>query len=252
MGISMRDALGDVQSVLVLGGNSEIGIAVVDALATGRLRRVTLAARDLTAAEATVNRLADLDISAKTVSYDATDPTAHHAALEAAGEVDVVIVAFGLLGPAFDVAGSIASTAEVADVNFSAAVTASHAAAAHLRGQGHGALVILSSVAGVRTRSENAAYGAAKAGLDAFASALTDGLHGSGVHVLTVRPGFVHSKMTEGMDPAPFSTTPRKVAEDIVAGLRSGQTVVWSPSALRSVFAGLRRMPRPLWRRLGR
>ena len=70
----------------------------------------------------------------------------------------------------------------------------------------------------------------------------------NGVQVLVVRPGFVHTKMTEGMEPAPFSTTPDKVAADIVAGLDRGATTVWSPGVLRYLFTVMRHLPRPVWR----
>ena len=83
-------------------------------------------------------------------------------------------------------------------------------------------MVVLSSVAGERARRSNFVYGSSKAGLDAFFTGLGDSLVGSGVRVLVVRPGFVTTKMTEGMDPAPLSTTPDKVAEVIVAGVASG------------------------------
>lgn len=251
MGRSMRDAVGDVQSALVLGGNSEIAVATLELFSTRRLQRAVLAVRDEAAAASTVAMLQSAGVDATTESYDATDVDAHARVLEAAGDVDVVMVAFGELGPAFAVDGFPGETAVVADVGFTAAVTACHAAAAHLCSQGHGSLVVLTSVAGVRTRAANAVYGAAKAGLDAFVSALDDALHGTGVHVMVVRPGFVHTKMTAGMDAAPFATTPEAVAGDIVDGLASRARVVWSPPLLRGVFAGLRRLPRPLWRRLG-
>jgi decaprenylphospho-beta-D-erythro-pentofuranosid-2-ulose 2-reductase len=247
----MRDALGDVQSVLVLGGNSEIANAVLNRLADRRLERVVLAARDVDTADKTAHQLRDSNVEATVVSYDATVALDHARALQAAGDVDVVLIAFGALGPPFDIDADPAMSADIAHVNFTAGVASAQTAAAHLRRQGHGSLVILSSVAGVRTRADNAVYGAAKAGLDAFGQALGDALHGSGVHVMVVRPGFVHTKMTAGMQPAPFSTTPERVAADIIEGLRGQRTVVWSPSILKYVFAVLRRIPRPLWRRLG-
>ena len=60
----------------------------------------------------------------------------------------------------------------------------------------------------------------------------------------------VRTKMTAGMEDAPFTTTPDKVAEAIVGGLRRGAHTVWAPPILRLVFAGLRHLPRPLFRRL--
>jgi decaprenylphospho-beta-D-erythro-pentofuranosid-2-ulose 2-reductase len=130
------------------------------------------------------------------------------------------------------------------------AVSISLAVAQRLRAQGHGRLVVLSSVAGERVRKANFVYGATKAGLDGFAQGLGDSLEGSGAAVVVVRPGFVHSTMTAGLDPAPFATTPDAVAEATVAGLRRGRRTVWAPGILRVVFSVLRHLPGPVWRRL--
>src|SRR5207249_9228805 len=112
------------------------------------------------------------------------------------------------------------------------------------RAQGTGELVVFSSVAGVRVRRANYVYGSAKAGLDGFASGLADALHGSGVRLLLVRPGFVIGRMTDGMSPAPLSSTPDQVADATVAALRRGRTEVWVPGLLRYVFAVMRVLPR--------
>jgi decaprenylphospho-beta-D-erythro-pentofuranosid-2-ulose 2-reductase len=118
------------------------------------------------------------------------------------------------------------------------------------RSQGHGTLVVLSSVAAERARRDNFVYGSSKAGLDAFAQGLSDALVDVGARVLVVRPGFVHTRMTAGMKAAPFSTTPEAVANQVVRGLESGANVVWAPTVLRWVFAVLRHLPRGLWRRV--
>ena len=87
-------------------------------------------------------------------------------------------------------------------------------------------------------------------GLDAFAQGLGDALVGSGVGVTIVRPGFVVGRMTEGMDPAPFSTDPTAVAAAVVKGIGSGAEVVYAPPILRWVFAVMRQLPRAVWRRM--
>ena len=118
------------------------------------------------------------------------------------------------------------------------------------RAQGAGRIVILSSVAGVRVRKTNFVYGAAKAGIDAFGIGLGDALEGSGVEVTVVRPGFVRTKMTSGMKPAPFAVESSVVAEAIVAGMETGASVIWVPPLLRWVFAFMGVLPRALWRKL--
>ena len=135
-----------------------------------------------------------------------------------------------------------------AEVNYVGAVSAGLRLADRVRRQGHGTIVVLSSVAGVRPRSSNFVYGSTKAALDAFAQGLGDALVDAGGRVMVVRPGFVHTRMTAGMEAQPFSTTPEAVAEAIVRGLQRNQEVVWVPPVLRIVFGVMRVLPRPLWR----
>jgi short-subunit dehydrogenase len=121
-----------------------------------------------------------------------------------------------------------------------------------MRAAGSGRLVVFSSVAGVRVRRANYVYGSAKAGLDGFASGLADALHGSGVQLLIVRPGFVIGRMTEGMTPAPFSSTPPQVAAATARALTKGRRTVWVPWILRPLFFGMRLLPQAVWRRMPR
>jgi decaprenylphospho-beta-D-erythro-pentofuranosid-2-ulose 2-reductase len=249
----MRDSTGGVQSVLVLGGASDIARATVHLLVGDRCRRVVLAGRPSERLDAAAADLAATGADVEVVPFDAAAPDTHEKAIGAVfdgGDVDVVLLAFGVLGDqdAFD--RDPGAAVEAAGVNYTGAVSAGLVVADRLRAQGHGTLVALSSVAGVRGRSDNYVYGSTKAGLDAFAQGLGDALHGSGARVMVVRPGFVATRMTEGMDPAPFSTTPEAVAADIVAGLRKGRETVWSPAVLQAVFGVLRLLPRPVWRRL--
>lgn len=250
----MRNSLGAVQSVLVLGGASDIADRIVRRLIADRCDRVVLAVRDPSAVGTRMEayrRLGAANVSA--VAFDG-GATAEHAELIAKvfadGDIDLVLSAFAVQGDqdAFD--HDAAAAAAAVNVNLSGQVSSLLAAADEMKRQGHGTLVVLSSVAGVRTRSDNLVYGASKAGLDGFALGLGDRLQGTGVRVMTVRPGFVHTKLTEGMTPAPFATTADKVADDVIAGLARGSDVVWSPPVLRVVFAALRLLPRPLWRRL--
>ncbi|MDP9073466.1 MAG: SDR family NAD(P)-dependent oxidoreductase, partial [Actinomycetota bacterium] len=129
-------------------------------------------------------------------------------------------------------------------------VSAGLAVARQLRQQGHGTLVVLSSVAGERVRRNNFIYGSSKAGLDGFAQGLGDALVGSGARVLIARPGFVIGKMTTGMTPKPLSSTAEEVAAATVGALERGDELVWVPGPLRAVMAVARHLPRPLFRRL--
>jgi len=138
------------------------------------------------------------------------------------------------------------------ETNFTGHVSTLLAVAARMRAQGRGTIVVLSSVAAVRPRKANPVYGSAKAGLDAFARGLADLLHGTGVRVLLVRPGFVTGRMTAGMPPAPLATTPEAVGKATAAALRRGQATVWVPPALAGLALVLKLVPRPLWRRISR
>jgi len=241
----MKDALGSVQSVLLLGGTSDIGLAAVRALAP---RRAVLAARDEAAAARTA---ATLPAGTEVVGFDATDAASRRQAMDAAwggGDVDVVLVAFGMLGRAGD--EQLADARALHEVNGTAAVAAMTEAAERLRAQGHGTIVLLSSVAADRPRVSNYAYGSSKAAADAFARGLGDALHGSGVDVLVIRPGFVKTSMTGHLDAAPLSVGADDVAEAIVAAVRRRRAITYVPGAMRWVSLVLRLMPRPLFRRL--
>lgn len=249
----MRDALGAVQSILVLGATSEIAQATVRRLVGPRTTRVVLAARDTDAAEpfaAEVRRTCD---TVEVVAFDASEPASHQAVIDAVfagGDIDLVLVAFGVLGDQSSFDADPATAAAAVSVNYVGGVSSCLAVAAAMRRQGHGAIVVLSSVAGVRARADNYVYGSSKAGLDAFAHGLGDALVDHGVHVMVVRPGFVHTRMTAGMSPAPFSIGPDAVAEAIAAGLAKRRDVVWAPPVLRVLFLVLRHLPRPLWRKV--
>ena len=246
----MNNAVHQPQTVLVLGGTSDIGQAIVSALVSPALRTVALAVRHPGDLDVDALRFGQADVVA--VGFDAVDVESHEAVIndvaDRFGDLDVVVQAFGQLGAAG--LDDPVEAARLAEVNYVGAVSSGLAVAGRLRRQGHGTLVVLSSVAGVRTRASNFVYGSTKAGQDAFATGLGHALHGSGASVLTVRPGFVRSSMTEGMDEAPFSVDPGDVAEAVVTGLRTGRSVVWAPGILRFVFGLLRYAPGFVWRRL--
>lgn len=253
----MIDALGNPQSVLVVGGTSDIALATVRRLgAGGRLRRVVLAGRRpdaLDGAGADLRALLPSGADVSTGHIEAADPVGIGGAVDAAfaaGDVDVVLVALGTLPDQARALDDVAEAVRTAQVNYVAGTAACIAAAAGLRAQGHGNLVVLSTVAAQRPRRSNFVYGSAKAGLDALARGLMDDLHGSGAAVVLVRPGFVHSAMTRGLEPAPLATTPDVVAEAIAGALGRGSRTVWVPRALRPVMAVLGAVPRPLFRRL--
>lgn len=253
----MRDALGAVQSVLVLGGGSDIAAATTRKLVAGRARTVVLAGpRKETMAPVAESLRAAGATTVDLVDFDADDVDGHEAfvrdVFERYGDLDVVLLAAGVLGDQERSERDPDHAVWVLRTNLVGPASVALRVAKRLRAQGHGALVVLSSVAAERPRRANYVYGASKAGLDALGQGLGDSLVGSGACVLVVRPGFVHTKMTRGRKPAPLSTTPEVVADAIVGGLRSGAHTVWAPGTLRWLMAGMRHLPRPLWRRIAR
>jgi decaprenylphospho-beta-D-erythro-pentofuranosid-2-ulose 2-reductase len=251
----MKDALGAVQSVLVLGAGSDIASATVRKLVTGRVRTVLLAGRTPDAYEPLAEELRDAGATTvETLAFDALATDTHadfvKDAFTRAGDVDLVLVAFGILGDQALAETDASAALDLVETNYTGTVSVTIPVVERLRAQGHGTLVLLSSVAGERARRSNFVYGSTKAGIDAFYQGLGDSLVGTGVHVMIVRPGFVHSKMTAGLDAAPLATTPDEVADAIVGGLARDAEIVWVPPALRFVMSGLRHVPRALFRRL--
>jgi decaprenylphospho-beta-D-erythro-pentofuranosid-2-ulose 2-reductase len=236
--------------VMLIGGTSEIGLAILTALGLPANAEIILAGRD-------EQRLAaagkELPGQVRTISYDAVDTQSHQAFVDAVfaeGHLDLVISAAGVLIPQADLDRDVQRAAALIETNFTGHVSTLLAVGARMQAQGRGTIVVLSSVAAVRPRRANPVYGSAKAGLDAFARGFADRLHGTGVRVVLVRPGFVTGRMTAGMPPAPLATTPEAVGRATAAALRRGQDTVWVPPALAGLALALRLIPRPLWRRI--
>jgi short-subunit dehydrogenase len=245
----------DTRVVVVFGGRSEIGLELATRLARGNT--VVLAARG-------AGRLTD-EIAAVTAAgaagvrvaeFDADDLASHGPLVSSIvaehGPIGVAVVAFGILGEQTRAEVDSAHAAAIVHTDFTAQVSLLTVLAATMRSAGEGAIVVFSSVAGARVRRANYVYGSAKAGLDGFARGLTDALHGSGVRLLLVRPGFVVGRMTKGMSPAPLSSTPQQVADAAARALTKGRSEIWVPRSLGLLAFGLRSMPRSVWRRLSR
>lgn len=252
----MLDAFGRPQNVVVLGGTSDIAGALVDLLAADRCRTVVLAGRDqerLSAARARAHAAGAERTEA--VELDGMDPGSAGATVDrcmelVGGPTDLLVMAIGQLGSQQRDIVDPKRIADAVDVNFAWPAAAMGVAAERFRRQGCGRLVLLSSVAGLRLRPANFLYGSAKRGVDAFALALGDSLRSSGASLHVVRPGFVRTKMTHGLPPAPLASDPPVVAAAIVAGLRRDQRIIWVPPSLRWVSVLLHLVPSPLWRRL--
>lgn len=245
----------DGRLVVVFGGRSEIGAELAVRLAPGA--RVLLLARGGDGMDAQVSAVrAAGAVSVHTAEFDADD-LASHGSLVASivaehGPIGTAVLAFGILGDQARAETDPAHAVAIVHTDYVAQVSVLTVLASTMRAAGAGALVVFSSVAGVRVRRANYVYGSAKAGLDGFAGGLADALHGTGVRLLLVRPGFVIGRMTDGMTPAPMSSTPGQVADATARALARGWRTVWIPSRLRPVFFVLRLVPQAVWRKLPR
>jgi short-subunit dehydrogenase len=245
----------DHRVVVIFGGRSEIGIELATRLAAGAT--VLLAARRADALDAQVAALRTAGAAAVHLrEFDADDLGAHGPLVESIvaehGPIGTAVLAFGILGDQARAEKDPAHAAAIVHTGFVAQVSLLTVLANTMRAAGGGSIVVFSSVAGIRVRRANYVYGSAKAGLDGFCSGLADALHGSGVRLLLVRPGFVIGRMTKGMTPAPFSSTPGQVATATARALAKGRRTVWVPPILRPVFFGMKLLPQAIWRRMPR
>lgn len=245
----------DTNVVVIFGGRSEIGSELAQRLARGAT--VVLAARRPDDLAPQIEELRRAGAAAvHPVGFDADDLASHQPVVDAIiaehGPIDTAVLAFGILGDQARAETDAAHAAAIAHTDYVAQVSLLTVLAVRMREAGSGRLVVFSSIAGHRVRRANYVYGSAKAGLDGFCSGLADALHGSGVHLLLVRPGFVIGRMTEGMSPAPLSSTPAQVADATVTALNRGRDTVWIPAPLAVLATAFRLMPRWAWRRVKR
>ena len=250
----MENAFGQPQTLVVLGGTSDIARGLTKKLCAARAHTVVLAARSQTlldeaSEEATTYGASVVD----TVVFDANDVSDAQRAVSECfdkvdGPVDLVVVAIGLMGDQFEKEDDAALAGEVANVNFSWPVAALAETRRRLIAQGSGRILVISSVAAVRVRRNLYLYGGAKAGLDRLCQGMADSLEGTGVRLQLLRPGVVRTRMAEGLPNVPFTTDVDAVVATTLKSLANGQRVIWSPPILRYVFLVLEHLPAPLWR----
>ncbi|BBY99366.1 decaprenylphospho-beta-D-erythro-pentofuranosid-2-ulose 2-reductase [Mycolicibacterium fallax] len=257
----MIDATGNPQTILLLGGTSEIGLAICRRYLRNSAAKVILA--DLPNAPKREAAIAELRAAgAKEVDYldfDALDTASHPGVIDAAwagGDVDVAIVAFGVLGDAEELWQNQAKAVAAAGINYTAAVSVGVLIGAKMREQGFGQIIAMSSAAGERVRRSNFVYGSTKAGLDGFYLGLGEALAEYGVRVLVIRPGQVRTTTTvehwqaTGAKEAPFTVDADEVAELAVTSALAGKSLVWAPGQVRYLMSVLRHIPRPIFRKL--
>lgn len=249
----MKDT--DAGLVVIFGGRSEIGLELATRLASGAT--VLLAARRADKLDDEVAAVRAAGAAAVHVrEFDADDLESHGPLVESIvaehGPINTAVLAFGILGDQARAEKEPGHAAAIVHTDFVAQVSLLTVLAATMRTAGRGTIVTFSSIAGARVRRANYVYGSAKAGLDGFCSGLSDALHGSGVRLLVMRPGFVIGRMTEGMAPAPFSRTAPQVADATVRALSGRRGSVWFPWQVGALAVGMRMLPQFVWRRMPR
>ena len=249
------DAVGNPQSILLLGGTSEIGLAICERYLRNASARIVLAAmpedpgRDAAVAQMKAAGARSVEV----VDFDALEPDSHPKVIEQcfnAGDIDVAIVAFGLLGDAEELWQNQRKAVQIAEINYTAAVSVGVLLGEKMRTQGFGQIIAMSTVAGERVRRSNFVYGSTKAGLDGFYLGLSEALREYGVRVLVIRPGQVRTRMSAHVKEAPLTVDKEYVANLAVTASAKGKELVWAPGAFRYVMMVLRHVPRSIFRKL--
>lgn len=255
------DAVGNPQAILLLGGTSEIALAIGARYLRNAPARIVLA--DLPGhrrKDAAIEQMRAAGAKAVDwIDFDALDTENHPAVIDAAfadGDIDVAVVAFGLLGDAEELWQNQRKAVQIAGINYTAAVSVGVLLGEKMRAQGSGRIIAMSSAAGERVRRSNFVYGSTKAGLDGFYLGLGEALREFGVRVLVIRPGQVRTTTTiehwkaTGAKEAPFTVDKEDVAELAVAASAKGKDLIWAPGPFRFVMMILRHIPRPIFRKL--
>lgn len=241
---------------MVLGGTKGMGRAIVRA-AAARGDRVFLLARDL---EDGARSLADLEArspgsGAGVAHCDLADPSGFAAALDAGwaalGRVDAFVITAARFGTQDALEADVALAQQLLTINFANTVTLCEHARPRLLDQGGGTLCVFSSVAGDRGRKPVGLYGSTKAGLSHYLESLDHKYHAAGLKTICVKPGFVKTGMTAGLDPPPFAGEPEQVARDVLRAVDRGTALVYTPAIWRYVMLVIRHLPRFVMRRIG-
>jgi decaprenylphospho-beta-D-erythro-pentofuranosid-2-ulose 2-reductase len=253
------DATGNPQTILLLGGTSEIGLAICERYLQNAKARIVLAAMpDDPARDAAVAQMNAAGArSVELIDFEATEPDTHPKMIEqafcaggAVRDIDVAIVAFGILGDAEELWQNQRKAVLAAEINYTAAVSVGVLLGEKMRAQGFGQIIAMSTVAGERVRRSNFVYGSSKAGLDGFYLGLSEALREYGVRVLVIRPGQVRTRMSAHVKEAPLTVDKEYVANLAVTASAQGKELVWAPGAFRYVMIVLRHIPRSIFRKL--
>jgi decaprenylphospho-beta-D-erythro-pentofuranosid-2-ulose 2-reductase len=238
--------------VLILGASSDVAVACAHQFAKEKYD-LYLAGRDTDQ----LNILASdiqikYQVKASAVAFDALLFEQHPSFYEALNpKPEIAICVFGLLGDQAVSSKDWASCKRVIDSNFTGAASVLNAIANHFEERKSGVIVGISSVAGERGRQSNYIYGSAKAGFTAYLSGLRNRLASAGVHVVTVKPGFINTKMTENLKlPKPITAQPKQLGEAIFNAVKKRKNVIYVLPIWRLIMLIIRNIPEGIFKKL--
>lgn len=243
-----------MMNILIVGAGSAIAEATARRWARDG-NRFHLCGRN---ADRLRDMAADLGIrgaeSAGFTVLDANDTDRHAGAIAGAaaamGGLDLALIAHGALGDPAECARDFPAALRVLNTNAISVISLLTHLASHFESQGHGTLAVISSVAGDRGRASNYVYGTAKGAVSLYLQGLRQRLHPRGVHVLTIKPGFVDTPMTAAFRKGPLWASPDRVARGICRAVRGRRDVVYVPGFWRGIMAVVRAIPEGLYKRL--
>ncbi|EYD76139.1 oxidoreductase, short-chain dehydrogenase/reductase family [Rubellimicrobium mesophilum DSM 19309] len=239
-------------AVLILGGRSDIGLAIARRFAADG-HPIQLAARDAAGLEADRR---DIELRHRVAvslhDFDVLDTGSHAALLDGLPALPgIAVCVVGLMGEQAESERDPLAAARVMRSNYEGPALILAELANRFEARGSGTLVGVSSVAGERGRRKNYVYGSAKAGFTAFLSGLRNRLAGKGVHVVTVLPGFVATRMTAGMDlPAKLTAAPEEVAASVERAVARARDVVYVRPVWALVMGIIRAIPESRFKRM--
>lgn len=239
-------------TTLILGSTSDIARAIAKQLAEEG-HQLMLAGRSVDSLTADAS---DLQVrygaQVSTHVVDAGDVAGHEAWYQSLPHrPDWVVCAIGWMTDQAKAQQEWTLAEQMIMANYTGVVSLLHHVANEFEARGTGVIAGISSVAGDRGRASNYFYGSAKAGFSAFLSGLRNRLAGKGVHVLTVKPGFVDTKMTSGLELPPLLTAqPERVAKDIIRGMRKKKNIVYTKWMWRYVMLIIKNIPEAVFKKL--
>lgn len=251
----MIDAVGNPQKILLLGGSSEIGLTIVSEFLARQPAKVVLAGlADDPRRDAALDQMRAAGASeVEWLDFDAVDFDSHPATIDAAwagGDVDIAVVAFGMLGDNEEQWQNQKLAVLACNLNYTAAVSVGVLLGQKMKDQGYGQIIAMSSAGAMRVRRTNFVYGSNKLGLDAFYTNLGEALEADNVRVLVIRPGQVRTRMSAHLDDAPLTVDKEEVGKLAVKGVDKKKLIVWAPPAFALVMLVLQHVPRPIFKKL--